>query len=63
MRWISQAQGALNELAKLLPDEATRVVGERVETVAISELRVGDVVLARPGASVPADGVVPVPAT
>ncbi len=58
MRSISQAHGALNELAKLLPDEATRVVGERVETVAISELRVGDVVLARPGASVPADGVV-----
>src|SRR5262249_13943961 len=29
MRSISQAQGALNELAKLLPDEATRVVGER----------------------------------
>src|SRR5262245_19635912 len=58
MRSISQAQGALNELAKLLPDEATRVVGERLETVAISELRVGDLVLARPGASVPADGVV-----
>src|SRR5262245_47733257 len=58
MRSIAQAQGALNELAKLLPDEATRVVGERVETVAISALRVGDVVLARPGASVPADGVV-----
>src|SRR5262245_16837677 len=58
MRSISQAQGALNELAKLLPDEATRVVGDRIETVAISALRVGDVVLARPGASVPADGVV-----
>ncbi|HJZ74014.1 MAG TPA: heavy metal translocating P-type ATPase [Vicinamibacterales bacterium] len=58
MRSIAQAQGALNELAKLLPDEATRVVGERVETVAISALRVGDVVLARPGASVPADGIV-----
>jgi Cu2+-exporting ATPase len=58
MRSISQAQGALNELAKLLPDEATRVIGERVETVAISELRVGDIVLSRPGASVPADGVV-----
>ena len=58
MRSISQAQGALNELAKLLPDEATRVVGERVETVAISELRLGDVVLARPGTSIPADGVV-----
>lgn len=58
MRSISQAQGALNELAKLLPDEATRVVGDRVETVAVSDLRVGDVVLIRPGASIPADGIV-----
>jgi Cu2+-exporting ATPase len=58
MRSISQAQGALNELAKLLPDEATRVVGDSLETVGISELRVGDIVLSRPGASVPADGIV-----
>src|SRR6266542_2743972 len=58
MRSISQAQGALKELAKLLPDTAVRIVGDRMETVAISDLRVGDVVLVRPGASVPADGVV-----
>jgi Cu2+-exporting ATPase len=58
MRSISQAQGALKELAKLLPDTAVRVVGDRLETVAVSDLRVGDVVLVRPGASLPADGVV-----
>jgi Cu2+-exporting ATPase len=58
MRSISRAQGALEELAKLLPDEATRVVGKELETVPIAALRDGDVVLVRPGASVPADGVV-----
>jgi Cu2+-exporting ATPase len=58
MRSISQAQGALQELAKLLPDTAVRVVDDRMETVAVSDLRVGDVVLIRPGASIPADGVV-----
>ncbi|HMF95534.1 MAG TPA: heavy metal translocating P-type ATPase [Vicinamibacterales bacterium] len=58
MRSISQAQGALRELATLLPDTADRMVGDRTETIAISELGVGDVVLVRPGASVPADGVV-----
>ena len=62
MRSISQAQGALGELAKLLPNTATRVVGdgdnERTEDVAIGDLHDGDVVLVRPGASVPADGVV-----
>jgi Cu2+-exporting ATPase len=58
MRSISQAQGALHELAKLLPDSAVRIVGDRIETVVVSELRNGDLVLVRPGASVPADGVV-----
>ncbi|HEX5438268.1 MAG TPA: copper-translocating P-type ATPase [Gemmatimonadaceae bacterium] len=58
MRSVSQAQGALRELAKLLPDTATRVVGDRLEDVDVSALREGDIVLVRPGASVPADGVV-----
>ena len=58
MRSISQAQGALKELAKLLPDSAVRVVGDRIETVPISDLRDGDLVLVRPGAAVPADGLV-----
>jgi len=58
MRSITQAQGALKELAKLLPDTAERIVGDRTATVPVSELRDGDVVLVRPGASIPADGVV-----
>ncbi|MDY0065770.1 MAG: heavy metal translocating P-type ATPase [Steroidobacteraceae bacterium] len=58
MRSINQAQGALKELAKLLPDTAERILGDRTETVPASELRDGDVVLIRPGASIPADGLV-----
>jgi Cu2+-exporting ATPase len=58
MRSISQAQGALQELAKLLPDTATRVSEQGEETVPLSELREGDIVLVRPGESVPADGLV-----
>jgi Cu2+-exporting ATPase len=58
MRSVSQAQGALRELAKLLPDTATRIVGERMEEVSVGDLREGDLVLVRPGASVPADGAV-----
>ncbi len=48
IRSISQAQGALHELARLLPDTATRIVGERTEDVSVAELRVGDVVLVGP---------------
>ncbi|HUF51007.1 MAG TPA: heavy metal translocating P-type ATPase [Longimicrobiales bacterium] len=55
---IQQARGALGELAKLLPATATRVTNEHTEEVRIEQLRAGDVVLVRPGAAIPADGVV-----
>ena len=58
MRAIGQAQGALAALAELLPDEAERVVGNGVETVAIHDLSVDDIVLVRAGGRVPADGVI-----
>ena len=58
MKSIAQAQGAVKELAKLLPSTAVRVTGDRTEDVAIDALAVGDIVLIRPGASVPADGSV-----
>jgi Cu2+-exporting ATPase len=58
MRAISQARGALDALAALLPDTAERVKGADTESVPLSELRVGDIVLVRPGARVPADGTV-----
>jgi Cu2+-exporting ATPase len=58
MRAISQARGALNALAALLPDTAERVNGAEVQTVPLAELHVGDIVLVRPGTRVPADGVV-----
>jgi len=58
MRSIDQAKGALQELAKLLPDLATRITDGGEETVAVTELHDGDVVLVRPGESIPADGVV-----
>ena len=58
MRSVAQAQGALSALAALLPDTAERVTPSGVEEVPISEVRVGDLVLVRPGARVPADGTV-----
>jgi Cu2+-exporting ATPase len=58
MRSIMQARGALSALAELLPDEAERVTSGGTELVRTADLVVGDVVLVRPGARVPADGVV-----
>nr|WP_205834946.1 heavy metal translocating P-type ATPase [Microbacterium sp. CFH 90308] len=56
MRSLAQTTSALDSLAALLPDEAERVDGDAIVKAAPADLRVGDVVVVRPGASVPADG-------
>lgn len=59
MRSVRQASGALDELAKLMPDEAERINEDgSTEKVSAASLRTGDLILVRPGASVPADGEV-----
>lgn len=59
MRSIRQASGALRELAKLMPDTAERLNADgSTSTISTTELKTGDLVLVRPGASIPADGVV-----
>jgi Cu2+-exporting ATPase len=59
MRSVRQASGALNELAKLMPDTAELIQPDgSIVTVSATALRTGDMLLVRPGASVPADGEV-----
>jgi len=59
MQSITQAHGALQELAKLLPEMALRLdKDDHVTEVDLSDLQVGEHLLIRPGASIPADGVV-----
>ncbi|MCW3159486.1 heavy metal translocating P-type ATPase [Micropruina sonneratiae] len=56
MRSLARTTSALDSLAALLPDEAEKVQGDEVVTVSPTDLAVGDVVVVRPGSSVPADG-------
>jgi Cu2+-exporting ATPase len=59
MRSVRQASGALNELAKLMPDTAERIrENGETEEVSVTQLQSSDLVLVRPGGSVPADGQV-----
>ena len=58
MRSIAQARGALDALAALLPDTAERATENGTEEVPIAALEIGDLVLVRPGARVPVDGLV-----
>jgi Cu2+-exporting ATPase len=59
MRSVRQASSSLDELAKLMPDEAERIRNNgSTETIAVSELKEGEIVLVRPGANIPVDGEV-----
>lgn len=52
------AGNALQEVAKLLPKQAHKLVNGVEEDVDIAELKEGDEVLVKPGEKIPADGVV-----
>ena len=56
MRSLAQTSSALDSLAELLPDEAEKLEGDQVVTIAPADLQVGDIVIVRPGGRVPADG-------
>ena len=59
MRSVRQASSALDELKELMPNTAEKIVeGDETEDVEVSELEKGDIVLVRPGSSIPADGEV-----
>ncbi|UZX04896.1 heavy metal translocating P-type ATPase [Arthrobacter sp. CDRTa11] len=58
MRALGSAQGALDALAALLPDEAERILGDSTEIIPVADLREGDTVLVRSGARMPADGTI-----
>lgn len=58
MSSIMKAQNSIAELAKLIPNMAIRLEGKKELSVAVSELRVGDKIIVKPGATIPVDGLV-----
>src|SRR6056297_230825 len=56
MRSVLSASNALDELAKLMPDEAHLMKDDEVVDVSVDELESGDRVLIKPGEKIPADG-------
>ena len=58
MASVAKAENALDAISKLLPDKAEKLINGRPKQVLVSELKVGDLVLIRPGSSIPVDGVI-----
>ena len=61
--WIQHVQilkvlGAGIHLSHLIPSKASRIEGREIEHVLTDDLSIGEVVLVRPGSSIPADGFV-----
>jgi len=54
---VSRGRRAIGELVALLPQEATVRRGREERTLAVAEIAPGDVVLVRPGARIPVDGL------
>ncbi len=57
-RTASGAQRSIEELIKLTPNDARRLVGGREEEVDVSALAIGDIIRVRPGENFPVDGVI-----
>jgi Cu+-exporting ATPase len=57
-RTKGRTSGAIRRLMELRPKTATIVVDGKEEEIPISQVRVNDVLLVRPGESIPVDGVV-----
>ncbi len=55
---LGRTRRSISALLELNPGEAVRLRGEMTERVPVEVLEVGDLVLVRPGARVPLDGVV-----
>ena len=58
MTSVQNASQAVAELSKLMPTIAHLMKNGKIEDVAISELKIDDNILIRPGEQVPADGLV-----
>lgn len=58
MRAVAGVQGALKEISELLPDTVEMFHSGMVMTMPLAQIEVGNIVLVRPGARVPADGLI-----
>jgi len=57
-RSVMGASRALDELVKIIPARAHLIKGETTVDIDVNELKIGDIVLVKPGEKIPSDGIV-----
>lgn len=58
MASIMKAENALDAIKQLLPDKAEKIVNGKPQPVLVSQLNINDMILVRPGTSIPVDGLI-----
>ncbi|GLU52612.1 hypothetical protein Dfri01_20730 [Dyadobacter frigoris] len=58
MKSIAGASKELKLLVELMPSDAHKMVGDRIEDVETDTLRENDIILVKPGEKIAADGVI-----
>ena len=58
MKSVLGASKALQLLVSMLPAEAHKVIGDKIEDVSLEDLQKDDIILIKPGEKVPADGII-----
>ncbi len=58
MKSVLGASKALQLLVSMMPAEAHKVIGDKIEDIALDKLLKDDIILIKPGEKVPADGII-----
>jgi Cu2+-exporting ATPase len=58
MKSVLSASSALDELSKLIPDQAHRIVDGKEDNVSVDDLQKDDIIRVKPGEKIPVDGVI-----
>ncbi|MCF7924218.1 MAG: cadmium-translocating P-type ATPase [Candidatus Izimaplasma sp.] len=58
MRSVLSASSALDELSKLIPNEAHKIENDKETDVSVDDLKKGDIIRVKPGEKIPVDGII-----
>ncbi|MFP4478372.1 MAG: copper-translocating P-type ATPase [Candidatus Izemoplasmatales bacterium] len=58
MKSVLSASSALDELSKLIPDDAHKIVDDKEKDISVDDLEKEDVIRVKPGEKIPVDGVI-----